>query len=496
MAKRKRRIRSQHPGVVIKQRKLPSGATTYRARFTDPDTGREVYTSLDALGLSKREARTLWAKRKARTIATRRAELASGAPTKTQTTFDAAITGYLQGAGKLLRASTLGTYTQAIEWLRVWANERGLAYVESFSPTLLTALKDALVAADKHVVQKGARRGTRKPAAAKRAPATTNTYLKNIKLLLNHFRARGLLPLLSKDAIGDALKPLPLPREQAEYLHPAQIRKLLEAAARHDAATFEETREEHAKRRIRGTTPRYAPIAQFTVFLLLTGCRRGEALALMWSDVDLDALDHDGRRVGEIRLKADATKTKHARTIGLEVSPALLAMLAAMKLKLRPNDEKPYVFGGASAYTVDLIETARARMIEEFDAPKFDWQMLRSTCATYLTNAQGIFGSATVFMSARQLGHSVAVAERHYLNVHRGIPREARTLEGAMQIESLAAASSAETTPPAAVKVIAAATEQQASDKRGNDRRRAVAALRPALAVPQNNRVLNELAKR
>lgn len=92
-----------------------------------------------------------------------------------------------------------------------------------------------------------------------------------------------------------------------------------------------------------------------------------------------------------------------------------------------------HVFGSASPYTVDLVESARARL-EEIGAPKFDWQ-LRATCATYLTNAPGIFGAATVFLSARQLGHSVAVAERHYLGVHRGIPKDAHTLEAAMQIE-------------------------------------------------------------
>jgi integrase len=260
-------------------------------------------------------------------------------------------------------------------------------------------------------------------------------------------------------------------------LHPAQIRKLLEAAARHDAATFEATREEHANRRIRGTTPKYAPIAQFTAFLLLTGCRRGEALSLMWSDVDLDALDHDGRKVGEIRLKAEATKTKRARTIGLEVSPALLAMLAAMKLKQRPSEEKPYVFGGKAAYTVDLVEAARARMIDEYGAPKFDWQMLRSTCSTYLTNAQGIFGSATVFMSAKQLGHSVAVAERHYLGVHRGIPREARTLEAAMQVED-------------ALKQMAANPTELVRGQRAQGRHFG----RPPLAELRNTPIVNELA--
>jgi hypothetical protein len=61
--------------------------------------------------------------------------------------------------------------------------------------------------------------------------------------------------------------------------------------------------------------------------------------------------------------------------------------------------------------------------------------MLRATCGTYLTNAPGIFGAASAYRSAKQLGHSVAVAQRHYLGLIRGIPRDARTLEQAMQIE-------------------------------------------------------------
>ena len=141
----------------------------------------------------------------------------------------------------------------------------------------------------------------------------------------------------------------------------------------------------------------------------------------------------DERRVGEIRLKAALTKTKQARTIGLEVSPALRAMLSALKLAAAADE--PFVFGGATPYSVDLVESARARLLLEYGAPKCDWQSLRSTAATFLTNAPGIFGAATVYLSARQLGHSVAVAERHYLGVHRGIARDARTLENAMQVE-------------------------------------------------------------
>jgi integrase len=181
---------------------------------------------------------------------------------------------------------------------------------------------------------------------------------------------------------------LPLPREQPEYLPPAKLDKLLGAALRHDAAVFAATRQEHAGLRAKGSTRRYEPIAPFTAFLLLTGCRRGEALGLTWADVDLDAVDNQGNKVGEIRLRAEHTKTHRARTIGLEVSPALRAMLAA--IKLRAGKDAVYVFelppdrdGKRLPYTADLVEAARQRLMRPGDkdgygAPDFDWQTLRT----------------------------------------------------------------------------------------------------------------------
>lgn len=130
-----------------------------------------------------------------------------------------------------------------------------------------------------------------------------------------------------------------------------------------------------------------------------------------------------------------ATKTKRYRTIGLEVCPALRSLLVAMKLK---SGGDGYVFGGKTQLLHTRVESGRKRLLRDYGAPRFSWQNLRQTTGTFLTNAPGIYGAASVFMSARQLGHSVAVAERHYLGVVRGIPREARTLESAMQIEALA----------------------------------------------------------
>src|SRR5690606_38733016 len=131
-----------------------------------------------------------------------------------------------------------------------------------------------------------------------------------------------------------------------------------------------ETREEHAGQRPKGTTARYDAIAPFVAFLILTGCRRGEALTLRWSDVDLDALDASGDRVGEIRLRASDVKTGRGRVIGLEVSPALRRLLAAMRLR-RSKDER--VFQGL---TEDSVTAARARLTSEYGAPGFAFKDL------------------------------------------------------------------------------------------------------------------------
>jgi integrase len=239
---------------------------------------------------------------------------------------------------------------------------------------------------------------------------------------------------LDRDAVGDALKPLKAPHEAPEFLPPAECGKLLEASMRHDEATYTETRDEHvgAGRKRLGTTARYQAVAPFAAFLLLTGMRLSEAERLEWSAVNLDAVDADGRVVGEIRLRASATKTSHARTVGLDVCPSLRAMLAAMKLQAGTAH---YVFGGHAPMSRALADAARKRLLGAFGAPEFSWQGLRSSCATYQCNAPNVFGSAAAFASAKRLGHSVAVSEKHYAGLFGGISREARTLEAAMQIE-------------------------------------------------------------
>ncbi|HEX5656454.1 MAG TPA: tyrosine-type recombinase/integrase [Polyangiales bacterium] len=164
--------------------------------------------------------------------------------------------------------------------------------------------------------------------------------------------------------------------------------------------------------------------------MLLTGCRIGEAIGLPWKQVDLDAVDNEGRQVGEVHLRGSNTKTRRARTIDLAVSPALHELLGVMHDAVGGK-------GRVFELTRSTAEAAANRMRDEYGAPAaFTWQALRRTCGTYLTNAPSIFGAASIHRSSRQLGHSTQVAERHYLGTFRGIPREARTVEAAMQIEA------------------------------------------------------------
>lgn len=425
--KPKRRTRSPHPGVVLKRRKLPSGATSWRARYTDPDTGRETYTTLDPLALPNAEARTQWAKQLANELARKRMDRAAGVRPVDATALDEAIAGYLETARVRLRKKTIETHELAIAQLKTWARREGVTSTADLTRPKLASLREALIRQPKRTAS-GTKRGATKATDRTRSPYSINRELASIKAICNVWRTQGRLPNVHRDDLADALAALPTPHEDPPFLRSTELQSLIAAALRHDAATFTITREENAGMRPKGSTLRYVAIAPFLAVLVLSGMRRGEALALAWNMVDLDALDHAGAVVGEIRLPASVVKTKRARTIGLEVSPALRRILAA--LRLRRTGAR--VFDG---YTGDLVEAARRRMLSEYGAPAFDWQTLRSTAATYLTNAPGIFGAASVFMSARQLGHSVSVAEKHYLGVHRGIPRDAKTIEAAMQIE-------------------------------------------------------------
>lgn len=435
MAKRKR-IRSPHPGVVLIPPDPEHGHPTWRARYEDPDTGRMVKVRLDPLAVPTVETRRDWAIRKAKALAKRRLELEGGAPRATGTGLAEALDRYFKDHPHL-RPRTRQIYKRVADGLASWGATVGMRSADDLTGPRLVAFRAELLRETRRVHVEGGRRGELTSTDARRSPNTVNSDLRAIGTVLGYLRRLGLLPRLTADELRDGLKKLKAPPQRIDYRKPDELQRLLAAALRHDAQTFTATRDEHADSHARkalaqgrkGSTLRYTPVAPIIAAALVTGMRFQALIDLDWKHVDLDAHDHEGRAVGEIVPPAGST-TKRTGVIGLESSPGLRKLLAAMRL--RSGGQGP-VF----SLTREEAKASLRRLVAEYGAPAGStWQAFRRTCGCYLTNAPGIFGAASAYRSAKQLGHSVAVAERHYLDVVRGIPKDARTVEASMQIES------------------------------------------------------------
>lgn len=417
MARPARRTRSPHPGIVLIR---PDGTrAAWRARYTDPDTEKVVKVRLDPVALRTAETRRAWAIQKSHALAKRRMDLEAGAPRATGTPLVEAIGSYYRTHDRL-REKTLKGYRAATDALLAWAASVGVISTDDLTRARLMMFRESLITRPKQRAAKRAWRGARTATAKPRSAYAVNRDLASVRTVLGYLAELDLLPAIREGDLRRAFRKLRVDRERTMFLSREEIAALLAACDAHDQATFSATRAEHAGEGEPGSTPRYQPIRPFALGLLLSGMRLGEAATLTWGQVDLAA--------GEIRLTS-ATKTHRARTVDLSVSPMLVASLTA----LRPPE--PASTASVWGLSYDAALAAQKRLRGDFEAPgTFSWQVLRATTATFLTNAPGIFGAASAYRSARQLGHSVTVAERHYLGVVRVDP-EAKTLEAAMGID-------------------------------------------------------------
>jgi integrase len=431
MARKKsgRRTRSPHSGVVLQKRKYPSREEgkrpriVWRARWADPDTGKTKYQVLDRLGLTNEDARVTWAKKKSGVLMAREAEIATGSRKCEPLPIEEGIEVFFSVKAGECRPSTLSYYRVAVERFRVWMGRNRIDETGDLAPPDLAHFRADLLKESRTEAKKGGRRGARTTNGRRLSDRTRNQYLAATKILLNVWRLLGLLKAISKDDISDALKRVKEDSKVPTFLAGPQIRSLIKAALRHDAATFSATRAEHAGEGLPGSTQRHPSIAPFVLTVLLTGARFSEVLGLMWSEVDLDA------RV--IVLPPERVKTKTERHVPLSITPSLLALLKALQLQSGGSER---VFGHL---TDNIVKATKRRMLKTYGAPPFGWQELRRTCGTHLTCAPGIYGAASAFLSAQRLGHSVVIAERCYIGAMTEIPHEAKTLEQAMGIDAL-----------------------------------------------------------
>jgi|GEM_PF-685052 len=430
---RKRRKGKAHRGVTL-IRPSEKARIGWRARYVDPDLGKKVWETLDP-ALDSIELREDWAARKAKGLALRKLELMGGAPRATGTGLASAVKNYFDDHPQL-SAKTVTLYRSAANKFLAWATKAGLESADDLDKGKLVAFSAVLVKEPKRVSKAGGRRGERATAKTMRSAYTVNRELRSIGAVLRYLRRLGFLPKLSSDDIDDGLRKLKAPPTRIKYLKPQELQQLMNAALKHDAETFAETRAEHSGDHAKGTTRKYEPIAPVIAAALITGLRVSHLLALDYSDIDLDALDDNGKAVGEITPQGGSA-TKRTGLVGLEISPGLRRLLAAKKLQ---SGGRGKVFALTESEGKAALKRLTTRRNDDgktltYGAPSGStWQAFRKTCGCYLTNAPGIFGSASAYRSARQLGHSVQIAERYYVNVVRGIPKSARTVEAAMQI--------------------------------------------------------------
>lgn len=426
--KRRRSRGSFHPGVRLKLPQPDNRMPYYRAVFVDPDTGKETYERLDPDVYPTAESRKQWAIRKSLALRQREAEIQDGARRLTGEGFEKLTELFIRD-NENLREGTLDEYRRSLRLFNAWADGEGNTNPDRLRRADLFAFRVWAMKLPKKQAAKGRKRGQSVDLTKRRSLITVNGDLRVVGTFLRWMIKTERLPKVHLDDLVTGLERYDFTPDPPEFLSRSEIKRSLWAAMRHDQSTFTMTRQEKESGE-KGSTRRYVQIAPFFAVAFLAGMRLDELCLIEWrTHVDLECEDVDGNVIGQIKLRRQDTKTKLARSVSFEVSPVLRKILIALK---RKTGGKGTVF----AVTYDEAQAANQRLRDVFKAPaKLTYQIARSTCSTYLTNAPGIYGAAASFHAAKQLGHSQEVQEKHYAGLVKGIRPEIKTLEGAMKIE-------------------------------------------------------------
>lgn len=139
-------------------------------------------------------------------------------------------------------------------------------------------------------------------------------------------------------------------------------------------------------------------------FLYLTGCRKGEALALTWDKIDFEkglvTINQNlTRKISNQAYAIVATKTNNSRTI---LMPNTL-INALLKLKENQKDysKNNFVFGGTTPLAEMTVSRRFSEAIKKADVKKIHLHCLRHSHASYL-----ISKGESIVMVSKRLGHA------------------------------------------------------------------------------------------
>jgi integrase len=329
-----------------------------------------------------------------------RAAIKSGRPLPTATGVHEAFDGLFDVIEKELSPNTIGLYKRTRQLFEDWCEGQGIAQLELLTPYHLTAFLDAVLKQRMREPKRKGKRGQRVANGQPRSARSVNTIINTARALLNHLRRRNRLPNLNSEVILDRLPYMKTQRPARRFFRPEEINALIEAVVEHDAK-LDDGLGHH----------RYA-IGDFVRIVLLTGLRFSEAPALRWEDVGY------GEQL--IRLPAEAARGGTSRLITLTESPSVAQLLDRRKKAAVPRDSLIFSVRRKKGSRVryeslprETAESCRKRIAKRYGFA-FRWHDLRRTCGTFLANAAGIYGAASVFKAASRLGHSVAMAQRLY----------------------------------------------------------------------------------
>jgi len=261
----------------------------------------------------------------------------------------------------------------------------------------------------------------------KRSAATLNQYRRTLLTALNHINRLRPRRFPDFEDLKLGLKPIREKTPTPEAFAPGVLAKFYETAlANEDPERVVTVRRSKGGKEEKFLQPvsRHAatPVSRLFLLLCLTGCRRGEALALKWSDVNLDR--------GRIVIRAEKTgRTRWLMLTGAaegEISPGLLNLLRQWR---QEDPKREYVLPHKGLPEPKFPKQAWDAVNRALKA-NVTPQKLRQNFTSYAASL-GVPAS----VAAMWQGHGVDVAERHYRA--QLIDRQpGQTFEAAMGLQS------------------------------------------------------------
>lgn len=146
------------------------------------------------------------------------------------------------------------------------------------------------------------------------------------------------------------------------------------------------------------------PANMFFRFLFETGCRRGEAEALSWSDIDFEKRTVRINKSVTRKISSAAYAVTTPKNISsnrtVTLSKPLCKMLADYKLWQKAHTEKQdFVFGGENP--ISNVERVLSKVCEKTGVKKIRIHDLRHSCASIL-----ISKGVSIVAVSKRLGHS------------------------------------------------------------------------------------------